>query len=694
MSLLYNYESLGENNIKENLGTSNVYSDVDLSVAPNIDYDSLNALWYNPKIEMLIITPDNQNFIDAVKPLMEWKNEKGVKTVILSNFSLYGGFDNAEKIRNMIKEYYQKHNIRWVLLAGDTENSLIPIRKVYNPDVYRVYNGLKTETIGGEYEKPTDYYYADLTGSWDSDGDGEWGEAPQDNSYGLDEISWDPEVYVGRLPADNAYELEIMINKTLKYETNPEVGDWMNKMLLAGGESNTVFEAPPDGEYESDLTSYIIDNYAKNEVNYTHLVEEAGNFTQSNLRNQFNSNYSTVMMAGHGKPTALYRNPLTVGYASSDANSSSNINKPSLVYLDSCSTSSYDYDVIPTYQYYSIGETLIKRPNAGAIGCIGGLRVTYYRWDDTNLEMLNRGNAKLFWKEFFEEKKFQQGRALYDSKVSYINSDYYTIGNQMYQGSTDYDFERKNLLTYCLLGDPELDIYTNIPISAQDPFTENIFEGQLVSVTIKDIKNKIVPYARVHLTTLDGKYYTAYADKNGLVSFRVPAQENEFYNVTITGHNLIPSYFNFTTLPDLNDPEITKVELIPQNPSTSNNIVFNIDAYDNQSGIECVYVFLSKDNFSTYLYYGTSNNFDENDETFSIEIGRLGAGIYSYFIFTRDYANNTRIFYNTIFNFSIPTPFIDYILIIAIIMIAAVAGVSIFLLYRSLKRHSRMVQEI
>jgi hypothetical protein len=399
------------------------------------------------------------------------------------------------------------------------------------------------------------------------------------------------------------------------------------------------------------------------------------------------------MMAGHGKPTGYYRNSLTVGYGSSDANLSSNINKPSLVYLDACSTSSYDYDVIPTYTYYSIGETLIKRPDAGAIGCIGGLRVTWFWIDDVNLEMLNRGNAKLFWKEFFEEKKFQQGRTLYDSKVSYINSDYYTIGNPMLQGSTDYDFERKNLLTYCLLGDPELDIYTNIPKPAQDPFTENIFEGQLVSVTIKDIKSRIVPYARVHLTTLDGKYYTAYADKNGFVNFRVPAQENEFYNVTITGHNLIPSYFNFTTLPDLNDPEMTKVELIPQNPSTSNNIVFNIDAYDNQSGIECVYVFLSKDNFSAYTYYGTSNNFDENDITFSIDIGRLGAGSYSFFIFTRDYANNTKVFYNIMFSFSIPAPLIDYIFFITIIMITAVVCVSIFLLFKGLRRHARIVQE-
>ncbi|MFX1478002.1 MAG: C25 family cysteine peptidase, partial [Promethearchaeota archaeon] len=470
--------------------SSTAFSKVDLSVLPEIDYNTLNEQWYNPKVEMLIISPDNPEFIDALTPLMDWKNEKGVKTIILSNFSSYPGVDNAEKIRNMIKSYYKKDGVRWVLLAGDAEDSLIPIRKVYNPDALRWGEG-RTETVGGEYYKPTDFYYADLNGSWDSDKDGNWGESPQDNSYGLDEISWDPEVYVGRFPANDRIELEKMVNKTLKYEKDPNIGEWMNNMLLAGGVSSYVPQ-----EYESRLTNYIIHNYAKIEVNYTHLADETGNLSRAILKSYFNNGFSTVLMAGHGSPTNYYRNPSAPGYTSGDADTTTNLDMPSLVYLDACSTSSYDIND------NSIGETLIKRPNAGAIGAIGGLRVTWYYENDKNLEKLNRGNAKLFWKVFFQEKKFQQGRALYDSKVSYMNSDYFK------HGFKNFDFERKNLLTYCLLGDPEVDIYTNKPKLAMNPFKENYYEGQLVSIVIKDINNKIVPYGRVHLTSLDGKYHT------------------------------------------------------------------------------------------------------------------------------------------------------------------------------------------
>lgn len=668
----------------KSISLSNGYPDVDVSKLPNIDYDTLNDMWYNPKIEMLIITPNKTDFIDAIKPLMDWKNEKGIKTIILSNFSLYAGVDDSEKIRNMIKSYYEKENVQWVLLAGDAQNDLIPIRMVYNPDVER-WGGGRTETVGGEYNKPTDFYYADLDGTWDSDGDENWGEAPQDNFFGLDEISWFPEVYVGRFPADDAFELEIMVNKTLKYEKKPQIGDWMNKMLLAGGVSSySVPPSDPDGEYESYLTSYIIQNYAKSEINCTHLIEEEGNLTRSTLKTYFNNGCSTVIMAGHGVPTIYYRNPSAIGYTASDAGSSSNNHMPPLVYIDACSTSCYDYND------GNLGETLIKRINAGAIGVIGGLRVNWYFEDDISLETLNRANAKLFWKEFFYEKKFQQGKALYDSKVSYITSDYFTKGD----GSLNYDFERKNILTYCLLGDPELDIYTNKPKMVMNPFLESIYEGQLVSAIIKSIKNETIPHARVHLRTADGKYHTAHADKNGIVRFRIPAQENEVYNVTITGHNLVPSYFNFTTLVDNTLPDLHNIEYSPEKPSTSDKIQFNIEAHDDHSGIESVFLLVSMNNFENYTYYQLKNDYQENEDTFTLSMERLKPGDYSYFVVARDYANNTNVFFSETFTFTIPERMIDYVLIVSVILVIGIVGVSAFIVYKGIKKYSRMMEDV
>ncbi|MHA1678980.1 MAG: C25 family cysteine peptidase, partial [Promethearchaeota archaeon] len=84
--------------------------EINLSTLPQINLPELNRTWYDPKIEMIIITPNDTNFVNAVTPLANWKNKKGVKTIIFSNFSKYDGKDNAEKIRNLIKHYFIKEN--------------------------------------------------------------------------------------------------------------------------------------------------------------------------------------------------------------------------------------------------------------------------------------------------------------------------------------------------------------------------------------------------------------------------------------------------------------------------------------------------------------------------------------------------------------------------------------------------------
>ena len=669
------------------LKTANNFPEIDLSQLPEIDYETLNSTWYDQKIEMLIIINDT-SFLDAVTPLMEWKNEKGVKTIILSNYSDYEGRDKAEQIRNMIKEYYEKENIQWVLLAGDADEELIPIRQVYNPDVVEI-SGESEYSNWDDYYKPTDFYYADLTGSWDDNNNSIWGESSE-YSGTIDEISWIPEVYVGRLPADNIVELSSMINKTLKYETDPSMGDWMNKMLLAGGISSF---APP--EDEARLTEYIWQNYTASEMNFTHLTKTTTSFTPAptplpnalnpaNFLNELNSGYSTIIFAGHADPTVFTDASGSSYYTNTEAQLSSNNYMPSLLYADACTTSSYDKND------NSIGELLIKRPLAGAVGYIGAIRVSWYFDYDTNLEKLNRGNAKLFWKEFFEEKKFQQGRALYDSKVTYMNSDYFKRG----AASMGQEWQRKNVLTYNLLGDPELDIFTDRPKSVPNHFTENFYEGQLVSLQVRDNLGRIVPRARINLRTSDGKYRTVYADINGSVEFRLPIGANENYSTIITGHNVIPSYHNFTTLPDTDNPVVSNVNYSPISPTVSDNLLFSINASDNHSGIESVFLLISENNFTGFSTHRLSNKFNENKREFNITLNKKEPGKYSYIVIARDFTNKTTVYYEENFSFTIPKPFTDFVLVIASIMIVGLAGISSTIILVGFRRYKNDLRKL
>ncbi len=684
------------------LELSDKIANIELTDLPQIDYATLNDTWYNPKIEMLIISPNQSEFVDELKPLAEWKNYKGVKTVILSNYTLYPGIDDAEKIRNMIKSYYASDNIRWVLLAGDAEDDVIPIRYVLNPDVLLVSPPESEYSNLDDYYKPTDFYYAELDGNWNEDGDGNWGENPKNNANGKDEISWIPDVYVGRLPADNAVELSNMVNKSLKYEMNPEVGDWMNKMLLAGGIS-LYYPA----EDEARLTEYIWQHYTYLNMNFTNLIKTTSSFTpaippppnqQAALNNvnfegafngdAFGEGNSVVFFAGHGDPGVFSDESGSNYYSNTDASSSSNLNKPSLVYADACTTAPYDLDY--SVGDNNIGENLINRPHAGAIGYIGGIRVNWYLPDDINLEKLNRGNAKLFFKEFFGEKKFQQGRALFDSKVSYMNSDYFLRGDT----SMVLEWQRKNILAYNLLGDPEIDIYTDIPTSVPNFFQGDIYEGQLLSFNVKDNLDRTVPYARVHLRSSDGKYRTVYADINGDVKFRLPLQNNEFYNVTITGHNLIPTTYNFTTKEDVDLPKLITFESIPHDLSVDDHLYFSLVSQDNHSGIESVFIILTKNNFEEYYVYRVGNNFDENLQEFNITFNKMDPGDYSYAFIVRDYTNKTKIYYEESFKFLIETPIIYYITIISVFMIVGIVCISIFYTIFKLNEYNNINQRI
>ncbi len=686
-------DEIRSSEIKSEINTSSDdVPDVDLSELPEIDYDEIINPWYDSKVEMLIVTP-NQTFADAITPLMEWKNQKGVKTEIVSDYTSFPGTDKAEKIRNLLKYYYENEDLQWVLLAGDAEESLIPIRYVYNPDVTLV-DPPENEYSWGNVYKPTDFYYADLTGSWDDNENGEWGESSIYTKRD-DEIDWTPEVYVGRFPADNAVELEQMVNKTLKYEINPYIGDWMNRMLLAGGISTT-----DPAEDEARLTQYIWQHYTILESNFNHLIRYTSAFTpdvpslpnnQSGLTepkfiSAFNEGYSTVIFAGHGTPEKFndaYISDPNV-YLKGDAAASSNDYMPSLVYADACSTNAYDKTDD------NIGETLIKRPNSGAIGYIGGLRVTWYFEDDNNLEMLNRGNAKLFWEQFFKEKKFQQGKSLFDSKVEYMESDYFTEGG----ASMDYEWERKNVLTYCLLGDPEIDIYTDRPTAAKNPITSDIYEAQLVSWRIYDANESPVPYARVNLKTVDGKYRTEYADKNGYVEFRLPPGAGEVFNITVTGHNLRLTNFNFTTIADETKPEANGLSWEPENPTVSENLRFSVNAYDSDSGIEHVFVLISNNDFESYNYEEMDIEEDSSDDKYNCSINKLKPDKYSVLIVARDYANNVEMYYDKDFEIEVPTPPMSYILFVIMLLVVGLTATSVVVAYKGRSKYLRTLERV
>ena len=92
-----------------------------------------------------------------------------------------GGSDLQTQIRICIEDYYEHHGTQWVCIGGD--ETVVPVRFL-SPD--------------DREGMPSDFYYASLTGTWDSNANGVYADA------GDHDIDPRPQVMVGRIPVRDA----------------------------------------------------------------------------------------------------------------------------------------------------------------------------------------------------------------------------------------------------------------------------------------------------------------------------------------------------------------------------------------------------------------------------------------------------------------------------------------------------------
>lgn len=162
----------------------------------------------------------------------------GMRTCLFTTeyiYSNYSGADNAEQIRNFIKDVYNTKGIRYVLLGGDVD--IVPVRYIYN-DNYFYYGYV-----------PTDMYYADMDGDWNADRDNVIGEVSQDliDAY--------PDLVVSRLPFNCAEELDVLLGKFFGYiyENNAQN---LDKWLLAGASLSEGLSDGTGQRFNDRLVTY------------------------------------------------------------------------------------------------------------------------------------------------------------------------------------------------------------------------------------------------------------------------------------------------------------------------------------------------------------------------------------------------------------------------------------------------------
>ena len=393
----------------------------------------------------IIITGEQfENDYDALK---NHYLKKGYLTEIKTVESIeneYGTYpDTPAKIREFIIDQAADFNIGHVLLAGDVQT--VPYRGLYCE--------VESSSIYEDYDIPADLYYAALDGNWDDNENGVWGEPGEADLL--------PDLSIGRISFNSQTELEIIINKTISYQTNPVLNELRDPLLV--GEH--LWDNPETwgGDYLDLLIGYQDDNgYATNgipsdfDIHYLY-DRDLGSWTSSELITAINSGKSFIHHSGHSSSDYNMRLYLTDISNSNFSEVDGNNHNFTHLYSHGCYSASFDVNDC-------IAEKMINIDNL-AVSYIGNSR---YGWF---IEGSTEGGSQHLHREFIDAlytDKFEQiGISQQKSKIE--TAPWVDPEDEHEPGAQRWCFYDCNLL-----GDPAMSIWTDEAIMPEITVQEEI----------------------------------------------------------------------------------------------------------------------------------------------------------------------------------------------------------------------------
>lgn len=254
------------------LNTPLVYSNEEQSlfehrfVNVNFEKASNAKVLYTPLSEfgnLLVITAPQ--FISTIQPLVNWKNQKGIRTQLVST-ALTGS--TQASIKSYIQNYYATNpSLMYVLLVGDHEQV----------------SSFNAGNSGSEI-KWSDSKYGMITGN-----------------------DWYPELMVGRFSSTNGQEIGVMVTRTLEYEKNPSIGNWWGKGVGIGSNEGYGIgdDNEPDWMHIRNIGNKLLTGAGYNQYHEfydsSHGGNDApGNPTSAMVINAVNGGAGIFLYSGHG----------------------------------------------------------------------------------------------------------------------------------------------------------------------------------------------------------------------------------------------------------------------------------------------------------------------------------------------------------------------------------------------------------
>ncbi len=350
------------------------------------NWRGIQWLWH---VDYLVITHDD--FYDSIQPLCESKRAKGLTVRVVKTSAIRATGPTAEDIQAYIKRTYSRSfpRLSYVLLVGDVE---------YIPTFYKTAH---PDSIENGAETGTDFYYSTV------DGD-----------------DYLPDIAIGRLPGDTAADITAMVDKILKYGQNRRIrACYFNNVLHCGYFQDSNRDGIEDRWFLQ--TSEEVHQYFKS-IGLkctTVYVASQGSPASKFYRDGVTAVPPEVLFDGstqavingidHGVFLVIHRDhgDSTNGpfggsdgwgdpeFVAGDIAQLNNSNEYPLVFSINCRSGWFDGETDRdggATKVDCLGETLLKRKNAGASGFIGSTRISYSGYNDR----LTKGLIDAAWPDF------------------------------------------------------------------------------------------------------------------------------------------------------------------------------------------------------------------------------------------------------------------------------------------------------
>ena len=426
---------------------------------------------------MLCIMPDE--FVESFQVYADWNRQSGTDIHVTKFSDINANANNPDIIKDHITDAYYNWDIppTYVLIVGD--DGIFP-KKIVNYD----------------YSFPNEDYFVEIEGD-----------------------DYFPEMMIGRFTNQGDYRMQVMINKFMLYEKNPyiEETDWFKKAVCC---SNNYYESQVQTKRFAAERLLVDGLFTSVDTMMSDGDGWGSNCTydEYDVVNVINEGRSFLNYRGEGWSSGWSAS--CYGFSTSNVSSLSNSQKFTFVTSIGCGVAMFD-----TYggncfgeEWVQLGSLTAPRGGIAFIGPTSNTHTTY-----------NNRIDKGIYTGMFQEGMDTPGQALLRGKLYVYN----VFGSDSW---VEYHYR-----VYCVLGDPSLHIWKDVPLEVEVDHETSINVGSNTLDFAVTFASSGLPVenAQVCLAGLD-IFATGFTNAEGNFSIEIlPALEQEI-TVTVRGGNVYP----------------------------------------------------------------------------------------------------------------------------------------------------------